>query len=69
MIIWAKLQDENNKIRGFIVERNFKGVSTPKIEGKFSLRASDTGMIILDDVKGKKKYSFFMLLKFITTLF
>lgn len=51
MIVWARLQDDNNKIRGFIVERNFKGVSTPKIEGKFSLRSSDTGMILLDDCK------------------
>lgn len=34
MIVWARLQDDNNKIRGFIVERNFKGVSTPKIQGK-----------------------------------
>ncbi len=47
-IIWAKLDD---KIRGFIVERNDNGnVSTPKIEGKMSLRASVTGMIMLDDV-------------------
>lgn len=33
------------------MERNFKGVSTPKIEGKMSLRASETGMIVLEDVK------------------
>lgn len=47
-IIWAKLDD---KIRGFIVERGDKGsISTPKIEGKMSLRASVTGMIMLDDV-------------------
>ena len=47
-IIWAKLED---KIRGFIVERGDKGnISTPKIEGKMSLRASITGMIMLDDV-------------------
>lgn len=52
-IIWAKLDD---KIRGFIVERGdalVKGggtISTPKIEGKMSLRASVTGMILLDDV-------------------
>ena len=47
-IIWAKLED---KIRGFIVERGDKGnLSTPKIEGKMSLRASITGMIMLDDV-------------------
>ena len=47
-IIWAKLED---KIRGFIVERGDKGnLSTPKIEGKMSLRASITGMVMLDDV-------------------
>jgi glutaryl-CoA dehydrogenase len=47
-IIWAKLDE---KIRGFIVERSDKGkISTPKIEGKLSLRASVTGMIMLDDV-------------------
>ncbi|MFO0068717.1 MAG: acyl-CoA dehydrogenase family protein, partial [Alphaproteobacteria bacterium] len=47
-IIWAKLDD---KIRGFIVERGDKGnITTPKIEGKLSLRASVTGMIMLDDV-------------------
>ena len=47
-IIWAKLDD---KIRGFIVERTDKGnITTPKIEGKMSLRASITGMIMLDDV-------------------
>jgi glutaryl-CoA dehydrogenase len=47
-IIWAKLDDA---IRGFIVERGDKGnLTTPKIEGKMSLRASITGMIMLDDV-------------------
>lgn len=48
-IIWAKLEDEG--IHGFIVERDMKGFSTPKIEGKFSLRASVTGEIVLDDVE------------------
>ncbi|KAG8238625.1 hypothetical protein J437_LFUL018458 [Ladona fulva] len=46
-IVWAKC---DGKIRGFIVERSFKGLSTPKIEGKFSLRASVTGMILMDEV-------------------
>jgi glutaryl-CoA dehydrogenase len=47
-IIWAKLEDT---IRGFIVARGDKGeISTPKIEGKLSLRASTTGMIMLEDV-------------------
>ncbi|XP_059490808.1 glutaryl-CoA dehydrogenase, mitochondrial [Neocloeon triangulifer] len=47
-IVWAKCDD--NQIRGFIVERGFPGLSTPKIEGKFSLRASITGMILMDQV-------------------
>jgi glutaryl-CoA dehydrogenase len=44
-IVWAKL---DSTIRGFIVERGTKGFSTPKIEGKLSLRASITGEIVLD---------------------
>ena len=48
LIIWAK--DEDNTLRGFIVERDFKGLETPVIKGKFSLRASITGMIHLTDV-------------------
>jgi glutaryl-CoA dehydrogenase len=47
-VVWAKTDD--GRIRGFIVERGMKGFSTPKIEGKFSLRASITGQIALDDV-------------------
>jgi glutaryl-CoA dehydrogenase len=47
-IIWAK--DENNDIRGFILEKEMKGVTCPKIEGKFSLRTSNTGMIFMDNV-------------------
>ena len=46
-VVWAKLDGE---IRGFIVERAFDGFSTPKIEGKMSLRASVTGQIVLEDV-------------------
>ena len=45
-VVWAKLDGD---IRGFVVERGMKGFSTPKIEGKFSLRASVTGEIVLDD--------------------
>src|SRR5450631_1829058 len=45
-VVWAKL---DNVIRGFIVERGTKGFSTPKIEGKLSLRASVTGEIVLED--------------------
>ena len=47
-VVWAKLE---GKIRGFIVERGMKGFETPKIEGKFSLRASVTGSISLSDVE------------------
>ena len=47
-VVWAK--DESDVIRGFLVERGMKGFSTPRIEGKFSLRASVTGEIVLDDV-------------------
>src|SRR6056300_576201 len=48
LIIWAK--DEQGILRGFIVDRDSKGVSTPTLEGKFALRASTTGQIFLDDV-------------------
>jgi glutaryl-CoA dehydrogenase len=48
MVVWAKTEGEG--IRGFILERGMKGLSTPKIEGKFSLRASVTGEIVMDDV-------------------
>ena len=48
LVIWAK--DEEGILRGYIVERDFKGLTTPKLEGKFSLRASETGQIFLEDV-------------------
>ncbi|MDE2149806.1 MAG: acyl-CoA dehydrogenase [Gammaproteobacteria bacterium] len=47
-VVWAKL---DGVIRGFIVERGDAGLKTPKIEGKFSLRASPTGEIVLQDVR------------------
>jgi glutaryl-CoA dehydrogenase len=47
-VVWAKTDD--GVIRGFILEKGAKGLSTPKIEGKFSLRTSITGEIVLDDV-------------------
>ncbi len=47
-VVWAKC--ENEIIRGFILEKGMKGLSAPKIEGKFSLRASITGEIVMDDV-------------------
>ncbi|CAH0398394.1 unnamed protein product [Chilo suppressalis] len=50
LVVWAKGEDD--KVRGFIIERSQvkKGLDTPKINGKFSLRASATGMILLDEV-------------------
>ncbi len=47
-VVWAK--DDEGVIRGFVVERGMEGFSTPKIEGKLSLRASVTGQIVLEDV-------------------
>ena len=47
-IVWAK--DDEGIIRGFILERGMAGLSTPSIAGKFSLRASSTGIISMDDV-------------------
>jgi glutaryl-CoA dehydrogenase len=51
LIVWARSED--GKVRGFIVDRSesAQGLATPKIEGKFSLRASDTGMILMDEVR------------------
>jgi glutaryl-CoA dehydrogenase len=46
-VVWGKLDGE---IRGFILEKGMKGLSAPKIEGKFSLRASSTGEIVMDEV-------------------
>ncbi len=47
-VVWAKTDD--GAIRGFILEKGMKGLSAPKIEGKFSLRTSVTGEIVMDDV-------------------
>jgi glutaryl-CoA dehydrogenase len=47
-LVWAK--DENNDIRGFILEKEMKGLTCPKIEGKLSLRTTNTGMIFMDNV-------------------
>lgn len=46
-VVWAKLDGE---IRGFVLEKGMKGLSAPKIDGKFSLRASSTGEIVMDEV-------------------
>jgi len=47
-VVWAK--DDEGDIRGFILEKGMDGLSAPKIEGKFSVRASPTGEIVMDDV-------------------
>lgn len=47
-VVWAK--DDEGRVRGFVLEKGMKGLSAPKIEGKFSLRASDTGTIMMDEV-------------------
>jgi len=47
-LVWAK--DDEGTLGGFLLERGMKGLTTPKIEGKFSLRASITGMIMMDEV-------------------
>lgn len=50
-IVWAKSEADGNQIRGFVLEKGLKGLSTPKIEGKLSLRACVTGEIVLNDVE------------------
>ncbi len=50
-VVWAKSEEHGGGIRGFVLEKGMKGLSAPKIEGKISLRASTTGMIVMDDVK------------------
>lgn len=47
-VVWAKTDDE--KIRGFVLEKGMKGLSAPKIEGKLALRTSITGEIVMDEV-------------------
>jgi glutaryl-CoA dehydrogenase len=48
-VVWAR--DEAGDVRGFILDKEMPGLTAPKIEGKFSLRASQTGMIFMDDVR------------------
>ena len=52
LLVWAK---HDNNVKGFIVERDTEGLTTPKIEGKLSLRTSVTGMIMMDDVRVPKE--------------
>ena len=48
-VVWAR--DDEGRVRGFVLEKGTKGLSAPKIEGKFSLRASVTGQIVMEDVE------------------
>jgi glutaryl-CoA dehydrogenase len=50
-VVWAKSEAHGGRIKGFLLEKDTSGLSAPKIEGKLSLRASTTGMIMLDDVR------------------
>ncbi|USU10412.1 acyl-CoA dehydrogenase [Sphingomonadaceae bacterium OTU29MARTA1] len=50
-VVWAKSDAHGGAIRGFVLTRGLKGLSAPKIEGKLSLRASITGMIVMEDVE------------------
>ncbi len=49
MVVWAR-NEEDGRVHGYVLERGMKGLTTPKIEGKFSLRASPTGEIVMDNV-------------------
>ncbi|MCD2323559.1 acyl-CoA dehydrogenase [Sphingomonas sp. IC-56] len=51
MVVWAKSDAHDGAIRGFVLERGLAGLTTPKIEGKLSLRASVTGEIVMDGVE------------------
>lgn len=50
-VIWAKSDAHGGRIRGFVLEKGLRGLSAPKIEGKLSLRASVTGMVMMDEVE------------------
>lgn len=51
MVVWAKSEAHGGGIRGFVLEHGMKGLSTPRIDGKLSLRASITGEIVMDGVE------------------
>ncbi len=50
-VVWAKSDTHGGAIRGFVLEKGMAGLSAPKIKGKISLRASTTGMIVIEDVR------------------
>ncbi len=49
-VVWARSEAHDGKVRGFLLKRGMDGLSTPRFEGKFALRASPTGQIVMDDV-------------------
>jgi len=50
-VVWAKSEEHGGAIRGFVLDKGMAGLSAPKIKGKISLRASTTGMIVMEDVR------------------
>ena len=50
-VVWAKSDEHEGRIKGFVLEKGMRGLSAPKIEGKLSLRASITGEIVMDEVE------------------
>ena len=50
-VVWARSEAHGGRVRGFVLDKELPGLTAPKIEGKLSLRASPTGMIVLDDVR------------------
>ncbi|WP_133366805.1 acyl-CoA dehydrogenase [Qipengyuania sediminis] len=50
-VVWAKSERHGGAIRGFVLDKGMAGLSAPRIEGKLSLRASTTGMIVMEDVR------------------
>lgn len=54
-VVWARSEAHGGRIKGFVLDKGTPGLSAPKIEGKLSLRASPTGMIVLEDVKVGKE--------------
>jgi glutaryl-CoA dehydrogenase len=50
-VVWARSEAHGGRIKGFLIEKGTPGLTAPKIEGKLSLRASTTGMIMMDDVR------------------
>ena len=54
-VVWAKDVNDGDRIKGFLLEKGMPSLSAPKLEGKFSLRASQTGQIFMEDVRVPKE--------------